>query len=58
MARNFPKLMIDNKTKIQVVQRTQGKIIPKKQMTEKYLGISTLLKNEDEKILKVVRGKS
>lgn len=61
MAKNFQKLT-DNKTKILEAQRTRGKIIPKKQTndgkTPRHI-IFTLLKNEDEeKILKVVRGKS
>lgn len=49
MAKNLPKLMTDNKTKILEAQRSQGKMIPKnKQMTEKHLVIFTLLTNEDE----------
>lgn len=49
MAKNLPKLMTDNKTKILEAQRSQGKMIPEnKQMTEKHLVIFTLLTNEDE----------
>lgn len=49
MAKNLPKLMTDNKTKILEAQRSQGKMIPKsKRMTEKCLVIFTLITSEDE----------
>lgn len=58
MAKYFPELVVDTKTKIQEAQRTRGKAIP--QMSEKYLNISfKLLKTEDEeKNTEVVRAKS
>lgn len=58
MAKYFPELVVDTKTKIQEAQRTRGKAIP--QTSEKYLNISfKLLKTEDEeKNTEVVRAKS
>lgn len=58
MAKNFPKLTIDNKTKMQKLREhmRQGYRPPQTNARKAY--IQTAEKNEDEeKILKVVRGK-